>query len=101
MLFRLRDLVEQHARRITLNHQNGVLLFVSLSDGEKRAQAHHFFGVDFAQVWEQVVRHYDLWMKDHGTAPCWVRIDWARTVRQASLGDRKSTRLHSSHVSIS
>src|SRR5690625_7023070 len=85
MLFRLRDLVEQHARRVILNQQEGVLLFVSLSDGKKRAQAHHFFGVGFAQVWEQVVRPYDLWMKDHGTAPCWGRSDCARAVRRASL----------------
>src|SRR5699024_8968560 len=73
------------ARRVILNQQEGVLLFVSLSDGKKRAQAHHFFGGDFAQAWDQVVSHYGLWLKDYGSAPTWIRIDWARTVRQASL----------------
>src|SRR5690625_5033044 len=85
MLFRLRDLAEQHARHVLLNQQKGVLLFVSLSDGQKRAQAHHFFGGDFDQAWAQVVSHYGLWLKDYGSAPTWIRIDWARTVRQASL----------------
>lgn len=48
MLFRLRDLIEQHAPLVTFNHQRGVLLFVSLSNGCERAQAHHFFGSDVA-----------------------------------------------------
>lgn len=64
MLFRLRDLIEQHAPLVTFNYQRGVLLFVSLSNGCERAQAHHFFGSDVAQVWAHVLHYPELSIKE-------------------------------------
>src|SRR5690625_4714129 len=85
MLSRLRQLVWQHAPLVRLAGQQGVLLFASFSDGQQRAQALHCFGSDFAQAWEQVVSHYGQWIQKQGTTPIWIRIDWARQVRNAPL----------------
>lgn len=85
MLKRVRALVKQHAYKVEMEGQQGILLFASFSDGVQRAHAYHYFAQDFATAWAQVEQYYERWLKEKGHPPKWVRIDWGRVVRTASL----------------
>jgi len=87
MLSKLRGLVKQHAYQIRLAKKRGFLLFASFSDAKNRAHAYHFFGTDFANAWQQVVRFYGQWVYTHGQTPEWIRIDWARRIEATKLDD--------------
>jgi len=51
-------------------------LFLSLSDGQRRASVVHASGADFDALWQQLCERLGQRVERRGLQPCWLRADW-------------------------
>ena len=51
-------------------------LFFSLSDGSQRAHVVHASAAEFDTAWREGAEAAEQWVRDHGIAAPWLRIDW-------------------------
>lgn len=64
-------------------------LFLSISDGKKRASVVNASAEDFDTAWLEIVEKGRQLAHKKKLEVCWIRVDWVDAVRRSSWGERK------------
>lgn len=65
-------------------------LFLSVSDGDTKAQVVHCSGEDFESTWKQLVQEAKEMLQDKDVDSKFLRIDWVKNVKTTHLGQLKT-----------
>ena len=87
-LSRLRDLVRKSVKRLPAPYPSHAL-FLSVSDGDRRAKVVGGTGPDFDTAWDKAAASLVRVMETDGLKGRWLRVDWVDEVRPLRWKDLK------------
>lgn len=88
LINKIQPVVKAHAMRMSAPWPR-YTLFISMSDSKQRATVLHACGESFDQTWQYLIEQAMTLAKKRDLGVIWLRVDWVRSVREASLGQLK------------